>query len=98
MGHPSRPYTHDAVTSPCDATLLAAETARQRAWIDFASDLLDAHLWGFAAGDWQAGEALAHALEGSDWPPNWNRDPDDAGRIIVDPAVWPTRGVTDRDS
>jgi hypothetical protein len=43
--------------------------ARIRAWTDFASDLLDAHLYGFSAGDWQAAEGLAHALEGSDWPP-----------------------------
>ncbi len=52
----------------CDAASLAAEVARQRAWADFASDLLDAHIWGFGPGDWQASEALAHALVGSDWP------------------------------
>ncbi len=61
--------------------------------MDFASDLLDAHIWGFSAGDWQAAEGLAHALEGSDWPPNWKRDPDNTACIIVDPSVWPTRGL-----
>jgi hypothetical protein len=65
------------------------ELARVRAWIEFASDLLDAHFWGFGAGDWQAAEALAHTLAGSDWPPEWMRDPDDAARVIVDSRVWP---------
>jgi hypothetical protein len=74
---------------PCDAALLAAEVARQRAWADFAYDLLDAHIWGFGAGDWQAGNALAHALEGDDYPPAWRRDPGDAAHIVVDPALWP---------
>jgi hypothetical protein len=74
---------------PCDAGLLAAEVARLRAWAEFASDLLDAYIWGFHAGDWQAGNALAHALEGHDDPPVWQRDPDDAARIVVDPALWP---------
>jgi len=74
---------------PCDAALLAAEVARQRAWADFAYDLLDAHVWGFRAGDWQAGEALAHALEGDDDPPAWRRDPDDPAHIEIDPALWP---------
>ena len=87
-GHPPRPCRHDQA-GPCDASLLAAEVARQRAWADFASDLLDAHIWGFRSGDWQAADALAHSLEGSDRPPDWRRDPDDASRVIVDPAVWP---------
>lgn len=69
--------------------------ARIRAWTDFASDLLDAHIWGFSPGDWQAAEGLAMALYGSDWPPNWERDPDNAARIIVDPSVWPTSGLPD---
>lgn len=71
---------------------LTTELARVRAWADFASDLLDAHIWGFGPGDWQAGDALAHALEGNDWPPSWSRDPDDATHIVVDPALWPTPG------
>lgn len=58
--------------------------------MDFASDLLDAHIWGFSAGDWQAAEALAKALYGSDWPPDWKRDRDNPTSIIVDPSVWPT--------
>ncbi len=74
---------------PCDAALLAAEVARQRAWADFAYDLLDAHIWGFGPGDWQASEALAHALEGEDFPPAWGRDLHDPARIVVDPALWP---------
>jgi hypothetical protein len=74
---------------PCDAALLAAEVARQRAWVDFASDLLDAHIWGFGAGDWQASEALAHALEGEDYPPAWQQDPDDPAHIVVGHALWP---------
>jgi len=56
-------------------------------------DLLDAHIWGFSAGDWQAAEAMAPALEGADWPPDWMRDRDNAARIIVDPSVWPTPGL-----
>jgi hypothetical protein len=87
---PPRPCEHEGVTTPCDAALLATEVARIRAWTDFAYDLLDAHIWGFAAGDWQAAEGLAHALEGADWPPDWQRDPDNTARIIVDPKVWPT--------
>ena len=74
---------------PCDAALLAAEVARQRAWADFASDLLDAHIWGFGPGDWQASEALAHALIGVDDPPAWRRNPDDPAQILVDPLLWP---------
>ena len=70
--------------------------ARIRAWTDFASDLLDAHIWGFSAGDWQAAVGLAHALEGSDWPPDWKRDLDNPACIIVDPSVWPTPGLPDR--
>lgn len=64
--------------------------ARIRVWIEFASDLLDAHIWGFSAGDWQAAEGLAHALEDSVWPPHWKRDLDDPARIVVDPSAWPT--------
>ena len=85
--HPSACSDIDPV-SPCDAVALAREVERQRAWADFASDLLDAHIWGFGPGDWQAADALAHALVGTDWPPPWKRDPDDAKRIIVDPARW----------
>jgi hypothetical protein len=44
----------------------------------------------FSAGDWQAAEGLAHALEGSDWPPEWKGDADNPTRVIVDPSVWPT--------
>jgi len=62
---------------------------------DFAYDLLDAHMYGFSAGDWQAAEGLAHALVGSDWPPDWKRDSEDAAHIIVDPLVWPTSGSRD---
>ncbi len=89
-GHPPRSCSHDAPATPCDAALLATEVARIRAWTDFAYDLLDAHLYGFSAGDWQASEGLAHALEGSDWPPAWSLDPDDHAHIVVDPSVWPT--------
>ena len=94
-GHPPRPCSQDDTATPCDAALLATEVARIRAWMDFASDLLDAHIWGFSAGDWQAAEGLAHALEGSDWPPDWKRDLDDPACIIVDPSVWPTPGLSD---
>jgi len=80
-GHPPRSCSHDAPATPCDAALLATEVARIRAWTDFASDLLDAHIWGFCPGDWQVAEGLAHALEGTDWPPDWKRDRDDAARI-----------------
>ena len=90
VGAPSRRCSHDSGLARCDAASLSAEVARQRAWIDFASDLLDAHIWGFSPGDWQASEALAHALFGSDWPPSWARDADDPARIIVDEAEWPT--------
>ena len=89
-GRPHRHCPPDARSEPCDAGLLATEVTRQRAWADFASDLLDAHIWGFSAGDWQAAEALAHALLGSDWPPDWRRDPDDPAHIILDAATWPT--------
>lgn len=89
-GHPPRPCSHEDASTACDAALLATEVARIRAWADFASDLLDAHIWGFSAGDWQAAEGLAHVLYGVDWPPEWKRDPEDAARIIVDPSVWPT--------
>lgn len=88
-GRPGLTCSHDEGVA-CDAASLAAEVARQRAWADFASDLLDAHFWGFGPGDWQASEALAHALVGSDWPPAWKRDVDDPVRVIVDPEVWPT--------
>lgn len=74
---------------PCDAAILVIEVARLRAWAEFASDLLDAHIWGFRAGDWQAGSALAHALDEDDRPPAWRRDPDDPARIVVDPTLWP---------
>jgi len=40
-------------------------------------------------------EGLAHALEGSDWPPAWKRDLDNPACIIVDPSVWPTPGLPD---
>ena len=43
--------SHGPGSPPCDAALLAAEVARVRAWADFASDLLDAHLWGFGSGN-----------------------------------------------
>jgi hypothetical protein len=75
--------------------MLATEVARIRAWTDFAYDLLDAHMYGFAAGDWQASEGLAHALVGSDWPPAWKLDPDDHAHIIVDPSLWPTHPLPD---
>jgi hypothetical protein len=91
---PSRSCSHNGQAAACDAALLADEVSRHRAWADFASDLLDAHIAGFGSGDWQAAEALAHALEGSDWPPAWKRDRDDAAHIIVDPAVWPTSRTT----
>jgi hypothetical protein len=96
-GHPLGPCSHHDSSTPCDAALLAIEVARIRAWMDFASDLLDAHIWGFSAGDWQAAEGLAHALEGSDWPPAWKRDPHNAARIIVDPSVWPTPRLPDME-
>ena len=90
--HPSGcPDTDPEVA--CDAAALAREVERQRAWADFASDLLDAHIWGFGPGDWQAADALAHALVGTDWPPPWKRDPNDAKHIIVDPTRWPYSGV-----
>ena len=94
-GHPPRPCSHDDPALSCDAALLATEVARIRAWTDFAYDLLDAHMYGFSAGDWQAAEGLAHALVGSDWPPDWKRDSKDAAHIIVDPLVWPTSGSRD---
>ena len=94
-GHPPRPCSQYDAATPCDAAVLATEVARIRAWMDFASDLLDAHIWGFGPGDWQAAEGLAIALYGSDWPPDWKRDPDNAARIIVDPSVWPTSGLPD---
>ena len=93
VGRPTRPCSHDDAATPCDTALLAAEVARIRAWADFAYDLLDAHIWGFSAGDWQAAEGLAIALHGSDWPPDWTRDRKNPSRIIVDPAVWPTHGL-----
>jgi hypothetical protein len=93
-GHPPRTCSHDDPATPCDAALLVTEVTRIRAWADFASDLLDAHLYGFSAGDWQASEGLAHALYGSDWPPAWKRDRGNPARIIVDPSLWPTPGVT----
>lgn len=91
-GGPSLSCDHTAAL-PCDAGELAQELARIRAWADFASDLLDAHIWGFHPGDWQAGDALAHALFGGDWPPSWSRDPDDAAHVVVDPSQWPVSGV-----
>ena len=97
-GHSPRRCSHDDPAAPCDAALLATEAARLRARPDFASDLLDAHLSGFSASDWQGAEGLAHALEGSDWPPDWKRDLDDPARIIVDPSVWPTHGLRDLES
>ena len=90
---------HSCVTDgldPCDAALLAAEVTRQRAWAEFASALLDAHIWGFGAGDWQGSEALAHALVGDDDPPSWLRDPNDAARVIVDQRLWPNSGGTSK--
>ena len=96
-GRPSRICSHEAACAPCDALALATEVARQRAWADFASDLLDAHIFGFGAGDWQAADALACALEGQDWPPAWARDLDDAAHIIVDASVWPISGSPERD-
>lgn len=89
VGAPSRRCSHHPGLAVCDAATLSAELARERAWIDFSSDLLDAHIWGFSPGDWQASEALAHATFGSDWPPAWARDEDDPAHIIVDAAVWP---------
>lgn len=89
-GRPSCPCTHLPGIAPCDAAVLATELARQRAWADFASDLLDAHIAGFSAGDWHASEALAHALVGADWPPHWARDADDPAHIVVDGSLWPT--------
>lgn len=77
---PHRPCPVDSSSDPCDAALLAAEVTRLRVWADFASDLLDAHIWGFGPGDWQASDALAHALLGSDEAPRWRRDRD---RLIV---------------
>lgn len=94
-GHPPRRCSHVDPATPCDATLLATEIARLHAWTDFASDLLDAHIWGFGPGDWQAAEGLAIALYGSDWPPEWKHDSEDAAHIIVDPLVWPTSGSRD---
>jgi hypothetical protein len=93
-GHPPRPCSHDNAATSCDAALLVTEVARIRAWADFASDLLDAHLYGFSAGDWQAAEGLAIALYSSDWPPTWKRDLNNPARIIVDPSRWPTPGLT----
>ena len=89
VGAPSRCCSHDSRLPDCDAASLSAEMARHRAWIDFAYDLLDAHIWGFGPGDWQASEALAHALVGSDWPPAWARDEEDPAHIIVDKTQWP---------
>ena len=89
-GGPSLSCDHSG--APCDAAELAAELTRVRAWADFASDLLDAHIWGFRSGDCQAADALAIALVGGRWPPAWSRDPEDAAHIIVDPRQWPTSG------
>ena len=94
-GQPATTCSHQE-SAPCEAAQLAAEVARLRAWADFAEDLLDAHIWGFGAGDWQAADALAHATQGSDWPPAWRRDLDDAAHIIVDESVWPTPGHPER--
>jgi hypothetical protein len=91
-GQPSITCAHPEEPALCDAVELAVEVARLRAWADFAEDLLDAHIWGFGPGDWQAADALAHALSGSDWPPTWRRDLDDAAHIIVDESLWPTSG------
>lgn len=93
-GHPPRPCSHDDPATPCDAALLVTEITRLRAWADFASGLLDAHMYGFAAGDWQAAEGLAIARYSSDWPPDWKRNRGSPARIIVDPSLWPTPGVT----
>ena len=93
-GQPPRPCSHHDPATPCDAALLVTEVARLRAWMDFASDLLDAHIWGFGPGDWQAAEGLAIALYSSDSPPNWKRDRGNPARIIVDPSLWPTPGVS----
>ncbi len=90
-GSPSLSCDHG--DAPCDAAEIAAELARVRAWADFADDLLNAHIAGFGSGDWQAGEALAHALFGDDLPPAWSRDPEDPAHVVVDPALWPTPGV-----
>lgn len=90
-GSPS--YSCDHATGPCDLAKLTTELTRVRAWADFAYDLLDAHIWGFTSGDWQASEAIAHALEGDDWPPAWSLDPEDPARILVDSAVWPISDV-----
>ncbi len=89
VGAPSRCWSHDSGLPDCDAASLSADVARHRAWIDFAYDLLDAHIWGFGPGDWQASEALAHALVGSDWPPAWARDEEDPAHIIFDKTQWP---------
>jgi hypothetical protein len=96
-GHPSRTCSHEAESTPCDAHLLAAEIERMAAWADFASDLLDAHIFGFGPGDWQAADALAHLIAGDDWPPEWHRDLEDAAHIIVDPQAWPISGEPERD-
>lgn len=88
---PPRSCSHDDPGAPCDAELLLAEVARICAWTEFASGLLDAHIWGFGSGDWQAAEALAIARYSSDWPPDWKRDRGNPARVIVDPSVWPTR-------
>ena len=93
-GQPPRTCTHDPSTNSCDAAVLAVELRRLRAWADFASDLLDAHIWGFSEGDWQASEALAHALECADWPPPWAREADDPAHIVVDGSLWPTTSGT----
>jgi len=95
-GRPTTTCSHQAESAPCDAAELANELARVRAWADFAEDLLDAHIWGFGPGDWQAADALAHATQGSDWPPAWRRDLDDAAHIIVDERLWPTSGKPTR--
>ena len=90
---PSAREFRDAV----EVVVMRAEHGDRRivSWTDFASDLLDAHICGFSPGDWQAAEGLATALYGSDWPPEWKRDSEDAAHIIVDPLVWPTSGSRD---
>jgi hypothetical protein len=72
-GHPPRPCSHDDTAAPCDAALLATEVARIRAWMDFASDLLDAHIWGFSAGDWKRDldDPACIIVDPSVWPTPW---------------------------
>ena len=79
--------TTQAITEPGTSQ---HEIARLLAWIDFASELIDAHIWGFRSGDWQAGDALAHALCDTDWPPSFRRDDDDPTLIHIIEGVWPT--------